>query len=754
MTAQKERHQTWGTPLSPVEQVRAELGLTSGRPRRGSAFKLRGGAATDVDAGRLLDAMAARMRADADADRHKRWGDSREVDPVPAGPSTDLAVVDDAEIARVGWINEARAARLLPWQAGAATAVAGGLAWGAGEAAAMAAGSGGQVFVAGCSACVIAAAGVASRKKRSRRPLFRPGGRLHAWRARHTAAWAGASAWVAAAGVTGFSWELLAALGVGGAAVSAGWLREHQVTLPDPEPLDVDEQPWDEFAARWERHVACPSGQVPASYFEDGAVTAEGVELTLVLPSGFTVTRLLRCLDEVASALGCDPRQLVVERVAPDARGWVNARRAKVQYLSSSPIIGTVEVEHTGPRSSTPGRIGIGPYIDGADDAEVVLADGESVWSIFLCGATGSGKTELATALVADGRKLLPIVTVYFDGKRSSSPDLASAATVKALGVETAEVFTRCVEALVAGLQERAARTGESSFQWGEGRPIYWVILDEADLLWSLPGMAARWAVMAKTLRSLGGGILAMSQGGDLKVFGNSDLLRGSVCRNVVVMNIPTGSTGSLVAPGLPPASSIPMGGGYAHLSAEGSRPRELLRGRRLRSSRACIKEGLDPDVVWGARRALREAPDAPMCEVGLAAFAPLLGGAAPPEGPAAPEPRDAPSEAAKASARAAWGQGPAATAPQTPPVAPERPEPAPSGVLAPERAMPAGLTTNQQAALTALRGLGAGPVGTKAVADAAGLSPSSTNKALKALVVKGCATDTGSAQRAAWTAT
>lgn len=561
-----------------------------------------------------------------------------EADEIREGIKAELAPVDDrpfpvaefnrrynAALARRCEIAARQRARALPVKATAATAAAGTAGWGVAALAELLAGPGGHLIATAGTPAAAAIALTAVRLTHRRR--------IADWSRTFTvSAVGGVGVATAAVALGPAAWPLLGALLVGGAAwVSAPWMRAHTVPTrarpavehrPPPELLPGrDEQRLDDvtaFAAEWHRLVARQNGKAAGSVLTDGTRTENYLEYALTM-DGQTLTQLQGRAVEIASDLDVDPLQLVFDSPPANPDGWRSAKRATLRYVTRSPIL-TV-VDYTGPRYQD-GRIGIGPHVDGEGWGEWVLFGENSMRNGVVIGSTGSGKSGLMNGLVASGRASRQIVTIYLDPKRNSSPELAKTAAVPVLGLERADEFTTAVETLIYGRGLESAVHDWPGFEGSPGRPGYWVIIDECDMLFALPGMAARWGMIAKTGRALGVGLLLATQIDGVMAFGNNEMLRSNVAvGNVVLMRTESASSGGkLIAPDLPSSRTLPANKpGYAYLRAEDARLAPL-RAAHLRSVQDC------PDG-YNALTALRQYPDAPMCAIGRRAFAAFLTG-------------------------------------------------------------------------------------------------------------------------------
>lgn len=482
------------------------------------------------------------------------------------------------DIERRQRIHTGRRARRMPYTLTAATAAAGYSAWGVAELAETVAGPGAHLL-ATTTTGLVAGTVVAAIRTAKRATI------TGAWRARFWCAGAGATSWVTVASVDGAGWGMLAGLAAGAAACSGKWQHHHQVPLPGaPEPPapagDTDEVA--ELGARWAANVARANQLVPGSTLTDGqrfeGDGGAGIAYHCQLSGGMTLQEVQSRATKIASAMGLDPMQLVFD-YPPKAEGeqWRDASRIRMQVVTTSPI--TEVVHWTKPTYRAypdgTGRIGLGPYADGRGWSTYELFKRNGIRNGVIIGSTGGGKSALLNGLVASGRSSGMVKVLYLDPKGDSSPELAQAATVSLLGLEQAEEFTQAVEALLRGRAYENAANGWSGFTPSRERPAYWVVVDECDMLFELPTMAARWGRIAKTGRSKGIGLLLATQYAGQKAFGGAsgEMLRSNVAAgNVILMRTESNTSDRLIAPGMPSSRSLPDDPGYGYIKAADAR--------------------------------------------------------------------------------------------------------------------------------------------------------------------------------------
>jgi len=523
-------------------------------------------------------------------------------------------------------IRRGQRARRLPLKAAVGTAYAGYLAWGIGEAAEHFAGPAGHVLVSGATA-VTSGAVVAGMR-------FAVRHRIGRWSRRFWCSGIGASTWATAASVDGAGWGLLGVLAIGTAACSAGWLRAHEVPIPDsgivevPTPTTARVDVVGDLAARWAREVSANPKLAPECNLTGGHGLSNRCEFTLELASGMTLAKIRSAHEGIASAMRLDAMQITFAPPLPGANGFRDSSRADVSIILSSPITGAVYYD--GPSynyRNGHGRIGLGPYVDGENWATYELFRPRGMFSGVVIGSTGKGKSSVVNGIVCSARSSGNIVTLYLDPKGNSSPDLARHATVTEIGLDRAELFTQTVETLVRWLGKQASADNEAGFTPGQGRPGYLIVIDECDMLFGMKGMGDRWGLIAKISRSLGAALLLATQYGGTKAFGNSEILRSSIrVGNVVLMRTESNTSDTLIAPDMPKSTTLPTEPGYAYLKNDSSIP-AALRSSWLLTGDEDVPAGFPAHLAdFNADVALARYPDAPMCPIGRKATELLAG--------------------------------------------------------------------------------------------------------------------------------
>jgi hypothetical protein len=405
------------------------------------------------------------------------------------------------------------------------------------------------------------------------------------------------------------------------------WWRHVRHAYPELEPempLPLDTDDTGALAAKimadWSERVV--ERIIPGSSLIPGEYTDELLSWTAQLPAGWTLPDAQAKTAAVASALRRDVRQVIFDQVPNDTGEFADSSRVRFQLVRKSPITSVVRFTEPIVRS---GSVGIGVYADGRGHPEWTVLRENGATSGICIGSNGAGKSIFITQLLVSIRSAWPTVSLYFDAKQMSSKALQEAVSVFSPGLDDAESFTAAAEALVEHLKTQGLRHGWDGFTPGDYhsedtgeeiyRPLYLFIIDECDQLFQLPGMARRWGYIAKTGRAIGVALVLATQIDRQDAFGGSEQLRSNSSKNVLMFRMDGGqSNGKMIAPELPPSSTLPATPGYAYLRSATSRPTPL-RTTFLPSARE------NPDGV-NAEAMLAAHPDAQMCPIGHKAFA------------------------------------------------------------------------------------------------------------------------------------
>lgn len=374
------------------------------------------------------------------------------------------------------------------------------------------------------------------------------------------------------AGLTVASWLTVAAWGVGAEtlvlllaaeyALAARWWQAHRIghtrdALLAGEDLTATQVEWAEY-------VACDGGPLPGSRLVDPDPFAYGEAYTLLLKRGSrtqTFMTAASAVPQIAGALDADITDVIVER-HPTSRSLARARfvRLHTRPLDDNPVF-------DGPRLRG-GAVALGPYADGHGEALYTLYSEDSMWSGVLIGATGIGKSRVvdnaAISVMARG----DTVIVYIDPKEGgSSPALFTHAHWSG-GLSVAGTVLDALLALIeVRNKENYAVYGDAGFTPGRARPGILVVIDECHRVFAT--RQADWAHVARSGRSAGLALLAVSQYAGLATFGNNEALRSSIMMgNTLAMYAPSRTNGQLMAGLEVDPMTLPNIPGYGYTQA------------------------------------------------------------------------------------------------------------------------------------------------------------------------------------------
>ncbi|MBO0849544.1 MAG: hypothetical protein J2P20_08785 [Pseudonocardia sp.] len=485
-------------------------------------------------------------------------------------------------------IEAGRKARRLPYVYTGVTAAAGYSAWGGAEFAEALAGPAGHI------AATCGTAGLCCAALTGLRVWHRHGIRPE-WVRRWWTAGAAAAAWVTGAAAAGpASWAMSAALAAGATAVSARWLREHEVPMPgmvelppvEPEPAEDDFA--QTIAERWAEHVACQGGPLPKALLTGREDLPNAIRWTVqTKPGSSDFDTFVGAHARIASGL-----RLPTSRVVPE-RG----------EDESAPLLSVITrdvlaegVPYTGPRYED-GRIFVGPFADGTGDATYYAYDEVGCRSGLAAGAPGSGKTAFLESIALALRSSNEWYVPFGDGDPGggSSPLLNRISHWPAAGPQ--EVLAQ-LEAMEKALHVRTmlkplltlgpdGRTPvpitdpDTQIPVREMIPcpefpgICWV-LDELHRLTKDEWLAqhnfvGRLEKLVRIGRKYGIVVLAGSQSLLVEDYGGSTPLRAWLSARNLWAFRSTNKTETAVVQGLTIApGTLPQGGGFAFCTADG----------------------------------------------------------------------------------------------------------------------------------------------------------------------------------------
>jgi hypothetical protein len=383
-----------------------------------------------------------------------------------------------------------------------------------------------------------------------------------------------AAGWLVWVPIAGPAWSALVA---GWAVAALPWWRHHwprpRVDIPDVEPLG------DVIVERWEDNVSPNVQAVRGATLNDPAPFQHGTEYRVQLrPGQQTVSAALAALDLISSGLITPMTRVVFE--AHPAFLDLDPTQARLRVLHTSPVKSTVYFER--PRCED-GRILLGPYADGVDDAGWRLYTQNSMWGGFLLGSSGYGKSRLIELLAISARHMSahgqPTMLVYLDGQAGASSSLLWRHATLCGGPAEAEEILSALERVMVKRQMWNVHHGYDGFTPGrvpdgaaEGLVGILVILDEAHVTFG-QGSAKRWARIAREGRKVGVVLLAASQYNDLDVFGGEDPLRSSLLAgNGLALHTASEQAGNLIPGLLIDPTKLPAIPGFGYkIAAQGS---------------------------------------------------------------------------------------------------------------------------------------------------------------------------------------
>ncbi|MDN5933035.1 MAG: hypothetical protein L0I24_18550, partial [Pseudonocardia sp.] len=360
---------------------------------------------------------------------------------------------------------------------------------------------------------------------------YRLRGRLHRAVERRYAHGCTAAGAVWLTGAAVFGPGALDSLLVAGWAVAAlpWWWHHWPRPRTEPPPVEAGES----IPEQWERYVADPGGPLAGAVLFHPDVTAHSQTWWVQLRRGRQdIGNARAALPKVATGLDKPMHRLLFDPVPRDEMPEERPSIIRMQYVVNSPIEETVYFDQ--PRWDG-GRILLGPHADGDGEATWRLYTENSMWSGYVLGSTGAGKSRQVESVVLTARAM-PVkpITIYLDGQAgASSPTLWEHATWRGGPDESLDILA----ALERGLRIRQkwnvvhhlAGFTPGFCPDGAVEPLIPVLV-VGDEWHKIARLAPdRWADLAREQRKCGFGILAASQETSLAAFGGSDALRSSL---------------------------------------------------------------------------------------------------------------------------------------------------------------------------------------------------------------------------------
>lgn len=329
------------------------------------------------------------------------------------------------------------------------------------------------------------------------------------------------------------------------------------------------------MARKWRTRIANRSGPLPGTRLTDLSEEPYGVHGRLhLVPGKQTINSVRAALGYVATGLGVSEADLLVEHVEPTEEepkpdsSILDIKIVTVGLLSKKVPLepGRLDVTDDGEV-----HIRLGPYADGDGDARYRLYTADSMWSGFVAGSTGSGKSGLIDNLALAAWETKNTIVIYLDPKNGgSSPriyDRAHWAIPNDPGTWD-RLLSGLVELVEARGLENSARLKTSGFTPTAERPGVLVIVDECHAVITSEN-AYRWGRVAREGRAAGVALCLASQIYGLDSFGGSDAVRANVTAgNTVALRVSRNQASMIADIELDP-SALPKITGVG-LTAEG----------------------------------------------------------------------------------------------------------------------------------------------------------------------------------------
>lgn len=300
---------------------------------------------------------------------------------------------------------------------------------------------------------------------------------------------------------------------------------------PDPEP---------EFPATWDGKISAAFPELAGTWLEWDPDTCKGV---LELSKG-TAAGVISLAAQVEGLLNLVPGSLILSRRREDP-----ARTLRVALLGDV-VAQEDEIEYwSGPTLGDDGLMSAG-RTPARDVAHLALWRSGGACHGVVSGGTGSGKGGAARTILIEGALSPEIFAVVIDGKMNGQGLVEARAGVDVYATrDDAAATIRMLHALLDARTRRYVDRYGSS-RWSITRdPLILVMIDEtpvvvAHLAATDPEALRMLDELAATSRSAGIGLWLISQRGDVKSLGGDR--HGAAIRN----NLLAGGTGLVGAPG------------------------------------------------------------------------------------------------------------------------------------------------------------------------------------------------------------
>lgn len=458
-----------------------------------------------------------------------------------------------AEAERVERVRHNLACRRLPHAVTAVTAAAGTASWGVAELCELT-GLPTLPVTVGSGVATLSAVALVHLAQRE---VITGRWRLRTWTTGTVSA-----VWVALASASGVTWVLLAGLLIAEVVLSRGWWQRHQLVVgatadrfaetvtAAPAVEVVDDSDVDRLLKAWSANVGRKGKSLPGATLTSPAVTEFAVEFECQLVRGVQNLKFAKSqIDNIASGLGCDPEDVILERLPRGEGAKKDSSRIKLTVVLRSPVE-KVRL-FTGPHV-VDGAADIGLYADGAGCAEWQFWNSAGLRNGVLIGGTRSGKSGLTGVLATSARATGVLNTIYIDPQDGmSSPELAQRATVSILGEEQLPGAIRVVEALAKRRQRYGRQHRRSKLMPTAEMPGWVIFIDECDTLFGMPRQAELWKLFVKRCLKLGLCVIVATQYAGLTAFGGNPHLRAVLALNYIALKTQDKASGDLI-PGMP----------------------------------------------------------------------------------------------------------------------------------------------------------------------------------------------------------
>ncbi|MGW9351729.1 hypothetical protein [Nocardiopsis flavescens] len=341
-----------------------------------------------------------------------------------------------------------------------------------------------------------------------------------------------------------------------------------QELAPPPPP---GEHP---IARQWRTTVASSQGPLPGTKLSDLTEQPYGVRGRLhLVRARQTITSVRAAIGYIATGLGVSEADILIEHTEPTEEhpkpdsSILDIKVVTVGLLSEKVPLEAGRLDIEGGQV----HIRLGPYADGDGQARYRLYTDDSMWSGFVAGSTGSGKSGLIDALALGAWETGSTVVLYLDPKNGgSSPRIFDRAhwAVPNDPATWDRLLSGLVELVEARGLENSARLKTSGFTPTAERPGVLVIVDECHAVITAD-TAYRWGRIAREGRAAGVALVLASQIYGLDSFGGSDAVRANVTSgNTVALRVSRNQASMIADITLDP-SALPKITGVG-LTAEG----------------------------------------------------------------------------------------------------------------------------------------------------------------------------------------